>query len=82
MEIKDLKAALKSGVPVVWQGKHDYESAIGRLTGIILRSGPSGEDVFSCEITSSPSMSRSSSVVTCRPEEVRLWNPADGASAT
>lgn len=80
MDLKELKGALRSGVPVVWQGKRDYESAIGRITGIILRSGPSGEDIFSCELTTSPTLSRSSSVIRCRPEEVRLWNPADSTS--
>lgn len=75
MEIKELKDALKSGIPVIWRGKHDYESTIGRLTGIILRAGASGEDEFSCEITSSSSLSGRSSVVICRPEELSLWNP-------
>ena len=78
MEIKELRSALKSGMTVIWQGKHDYESVIGRLTGIILRSGPSGEDVFSCEITSSSNLSGRTSIVTCRPDEVRLWHPEDG----
>ena len=76
MEIKELKRVLKSGVPVIWQGKHDYESTIGRLTGIILRLDPSGEDEFSCEITSSSSLSGRSSVVICKPAEVSLWRPA------
>lgn len=80
MNINELRGVLKSGMPVVWQGKHDYESAIGRITGIILRSGPSGEDIFSCELTTSPSLSRSSSVIRCSPEELRLWNPSDSVS--
>ena len=77
MKINELKGALKSGMPVIWRGKHDYESTVGRLTGIILRAGASGEDEFSCEITSSSSLSGRSSVVICRPDEVSLWRPAE-----
>ena len=73
MTIGELKGALKSGVTVIWQGKREYESTIGRITGIILRSGPSGEDVFSVELTQ---LGRSS-VVFCRPEELSFWNPND-----
>ena len=80
MNVGELRGALKSGMTVIWQGKHDYESAIGRLTGIILRSGPSGEDVFSCEITSSSNLSGRTSIVICRPEEVQLWNPVGSIS--
>lgn len=79
MQLGDLKRALKSGAPVVWQGKRDYESAIGRLTGIILRSGESGEELFSCEITSSSSLSGRTSVYIVRPDEIRFWRPEDGA---
>jgi hypothetical protein len=71
MTIGELKGALKSGVTVVWQGKREYESSIGRITAIILRSGPSGEDVFSVELT----QLGCSSIIICRPEELRLWSP-------
>lgn len=77
MNIGELREALKSGVTLIWQGKHDYESAIGHLTGIILRRGASGEDVFSCELTSQSAASARSSVIICRPEDLRLWHPAD-----
>lgn len=73
MTISELRSALKIGVTVIWQGGLEYESTIGRITGIILRSGPSGEDVFSVELTQ---LGRSS-IVICRPEELRLWTPND-----
>ena len=79
MDLKELKGALRSGVPVVWQGKRDYESAIGRLTRILIGVDPSGEFVYSCEITSSSTLSGRTSVYICRPDEVRLWRPEDGA---
>ena len=82
MEIKELKGALKRGLMVVWQGKHDYESAIGRLTGIMLRVDDSGVDIFSCELTSSSSLSGRTSIYMCRPEELRLWSPEDGSQVT
>lgn len=77
MEIKELRGAMKRGIPVIWEGKHDYERAIGKLTGIVLRSGPGGEDIYSCEITSKYEGSGRTSVVYARAEEVRLWNPLD-----
>ena len=70
MEIGELRKALRSGVPLIWQGKMDYDRSVGYLSGIILRSGPNGEDVFSCELTG-----RRGCVVICRPEELRVYDP-------
>lgn len=69
MEISELRQALRSGVPLIWQGKMDYERSVGYLSGIILRAGPNGEDVFSCELTAR------NSIIICRPEEVRIYDP-------
>ena len=77
MEISELKRALKTGIPVVWQGKRDYERSVGRLTGIILRSAPNGEDVISCELTT-----RRRSIIICRPEELSYYHPSDGATVS
>lgn len=70
MEIGELRKALRMGIPLIWQGKMEYESAIGHLTGIILRSGPNGEDVFSCELRT-----RRNSILICKPEELRVLDP-------
>lgn len=77
MTIGELRGALDSGVSLIWQGKHDYERARGSLTGIILRKGPSGEDVFSAELTTKSETSGRNSIIICRPEELRFWNPND-----
>jgi len=77
MTVSELRKALKSGVTLIWQGKHDYKRARGSLTGIILRKGPSGEDVFSAELTSISATSGRNSIIICRPEELSLWHPAD-----
>lgn len=70
MEIGELRVALKTGIPLIWQGKYDYERAIGHLSGIVLRNGPNGEDVFSCELTT-----RRNSILLCKPEELRVLDP-------
>ena len=70
MEISELRQALRTGIPLIWQGKMDYERSVGRLSGIILRSGANGEDVFSCELTD-----RRGCVVICRPDELRVYDP-------
>lgn len=75
MQLGELKCALKSGVPLLWQGRYDYERATGRLTGIILRTDEKGNDVFSCELTSSASLSGRCTVITCRPEELSIYKP-------
>ena len=72
MEIGELRQALRSGIPLKWQGKMEYESAVGRLTGIILRSGPNGEDVFSCELRTNRN-----SLLICRPEDLEVYRPAE-----
>lgn len=72
MEIGELRAALRTGIPLLWQGKYDYEHAIGYLSGIILRAGPHGEDVFSCELTT-----RRNSILVCMPEELRVLDPVN-----
>lgn len=70
MEIGELRKALRMGIPLLWQGKYDYERAIGHLSGIVLRNGPNGEDVFSCELTT-----RRNSILLCKPEELRVYDP-------
>ena len=72
MEIGELRSALRTGVPLLWQGKYDYEHAIGHLSGIVLRNGPNGEDVFSCELTT-----RRNSILICKPEELRVLDPVN-----
>lgn len=74
MEIGELRVALRSGIPLLWQGKYDYERAIGHLSGIVLRNGPNGEDVFSCELTT-----RRNSILICKPEELRVLDPVGKA---
>ena len=34
MEISELRQALRSGVPLIWQGKMDYERSVGYLSGV------------------------------------------------
>ena len=70
MEIGELRVALKTGIPLLWQGKYDYERAIGHLSGIVLRNGSNGEDVISCELTT-----RRNSRLICKPEELRVYDP-------
>ena len=73
MEINELRSALRTGVPLLWQGKMEYERAVGYLSGIILRVGPRGEDVFSCELTT-----RQNRLLICKPEELRVLDPVKG----
>lgn len=70
MGINELRIALKTGVPLMWQGKMEYDRSVGYLSGIILRVGPHGEDVFSCELTT-----RQNSLLICKPEELRVLDP-------
>ena len=70
MDIGELRVALRTGIPLIWQGKMEYERSVGYLSGIILRTGPRGEDVFSCELTT-----RRNSILLCKPEELRVYDP-------
>lgn len=74
MQLGELKSAMKSGVPLIWRGRHDYERATGHLTGIILRMDEKGNERFSCELTSSASTGRNT-VIVCKPEELSLYRP-------
>ena len=70
MEINELRSALRTGVPLIWQGKMEYERSVGYLSGVILRAGSRGEDVFSCELTT-----RQNRLLICKPEELRVYDP-------
>lgn len=74
MEINELRSALRTGVPLMWQGKMEYERSVGYLSGIILRAGPRGEDVFSCELTT-----RQNRLLICKPEELNYYKPVESA---
>lgn len=74
MQLSELNGALDSGITLLWQGKHDYERAIGSLTGIIKRKG----GVFSCELTTKSATSGRNSVIICKPEELSFYSPASG----
>lgn len=68
MDKDTARAALRSGRPVIWRGKMDYERATGTLTALILRYV--GEEfVLSAEITDP----RTHNCVVCRLEEVEYW---------
>ena len=71
MDSQEMKVALRSGRPVTWRGKFDYERATGTLTAIILRH-INGRDILSAEITE---LTRGC-IVTCRADEVEYWRPA------
>jgi len=70
MDSQEMKLALRSGRPVSWRGKMDYERATGTLTAIILRH-INGRDILSAEITEP----RTRRVVICRADEVEYWRP-------
>lgn len=75
MQLGELNAALDSGITVLWQGRHDYERAVGSITGIIKRKG----SVFSCELTTKSETTGRNTVIICKPEELFYWKPPDGA---
>lgn len=62
--------ALRSGRPVTWRGKMDYECMTGTLTAIIMRH-IGGRDLTSVEIVN-PVSGNSNTV---RIEEVEYWQP-------
>lgn len=74
MEINELRSALRTGVPLLWQGKMEYERAVGYLSGILIQRGPDGEEKISGVLSD-----RRGCTVTCRPEELRYYKPVESA---
>lgn len=73
MTVQELNQANKTKAPVIWRGRHDYETTIGSVTAVISRYSENGE-VISAEVTSFRSPRN---VIICRPEDLHPWAPAN-----
>ena len=73
MTEKDLAWLLRTHVPVLWQGRTEYERSVGYVSAIIHRM-ERGALVCSCELTTH---TNPRSILRCRPEDIRLWFPED-----
>lgn len=71
MTLQELRDANRTKAPVVWRGRHDYETTIGSVTAVISRFSENVE-VISAEVTS---YSSPRNVVICRPEDIHPWSP-------
>lgn len=69
MDKETARAALRSGRPVAWRGKMNYERMTGTLTALTLRF-IGNEFVLSAEITDP----RTHNTLMCRLEEIEYWN--------
>lgn len=69
MDKETARAALRSGCPVAWRGKMNYERMTGTLTALTLRF-IGNEYVLSAEITDP----RTHNTMMCRLEEIEYWN--------
>lgn len=75
MDRQTAEYALRSGRPVTWRGKMDYERMTGTLTAIIMRH-IGGRDIVSIEITN-PVSGNSNTV---RVEEVEYWKAREATA--
>ena len=78
MSTDELRRALETKVPVRWQGRMDYENAIGYVSAIVYRYEKERLTV-SCELTT---YSNPPSRMQCRPEDVSYWRIPFGEDAT
>lgn len=77
MTLKTLRQALENKLPVRWQGRMEYERAIGYVSAIVYRYEQK-TPIVSCELTTYGSPP---SVMRCRPEDVEYWKISDGEDA-
>lgn len=75
MTVDELRGALYSGVPLLWQGSFEYHRARGYCSAVIERRGPAGETVYSGELTTNIN-----SIIICKTEELSFWFPKRGGT--